>query len=130
MHFATRYFPQRFFGLAFGLSWLPWAIAAYLSYLPDRQQWAVMVALVGLLGPAFAAWVMIRAAADNRLRRDFRRRFFSLAGITPGRLLMMLGLILLPLLMATWLSVRAGQSASQFSFSGGFPSQSADDEGV
>lgn len=32
----------------------------------------------------------------------------------------MLGLILIPLVMATWLSVRFGQSASQFSFSGGF----------
>lgn len=115
-----RYFPQRFFALVFGLSWLPWAIAAHLSYLPDRQPLVLIMALAGLLGPALAALVTIWASADSRLWQDFRRRIFSLAGITTSRLLMMFGFILLPLIMATWLSVRAGQSVGQFAFSDGF----------
>ncbi|WP_431223337.1 CPBP family glutamic-type intramembrane protease [Serratia sp. L9] len=114
---SIRYSPQRFFALAFGLSWLPWTMAAYLSHLPDKQHLVMAVALAGLLGPALAAVVMLRSSADSRLWQDFRSRIFSLAGITPGRLLLMLGFILLPLLVATWLSVRAGQSSAQFSLS-------------
>ncbi|WP_167336754.1 type II CAAX prenyl endopeptidase Rce1 family protein [Chania multitudinisentens] len=117
---SIRYFPWRFFGLAFGLSWMPWAIAAYLSYLPNSQHLTVIIALMGLLGPACAAWVLVWASADERLRQDCRKRMFSLAGITLNRLLMMFGLIFLPLMMAIWLSISAGQSATQFSFSDGF----------
>nr|WP_184280506.1 CPBP family intramembrane glutamic endopeptidase [Serratia fonticola] len=78
------------------------------------------MALMGLFGPAVALGVMIWSSADKLLWQDFRRRLFSLQGITPSRLLMMFGLILLPLVMATWLSVRAGQSVGQFAFSDGF----------
>jgi hypothetical protein len=117
---GIRYFPLRFFSLALGLSWLPWMVAAYVSHLPDKQLLATAIALVGLLGPAIAAGIMIRPGSSSRLWQDCRKRLFSLAGITPSRLLMMFGLILLPLVIATWLSVRMGQNAAQFAFSAGF----------
>jgi hypothetical protein len=117
---SSRYFPLRFFALALGLSWLPWMVAAYMSHLPDKQPLTTAMALVGLLGPAIAAGIMIRPGASSRLWQDCRNRLFSLTGITPSRLLMMFGLILLPLVIATWLSVRMGQNAAQFSFSAGF----------
>lgn len=117
---VIRYSPLRFFGLVFAFSWLPWTIAAYLSHSPDRQQSTLFVALLGLLGPALATGVMIWTAKDRRLWRDIRSRVFSLAGITLGRTLTLLGLILLPLLMAIWLSVRLGLDTTQFAFSSGF----------
>ena len=117
---SGRYFPLRFFALALGLSWLPWAVAAYVSHLPDRQLLTTGVALLGLFGPAIAAGIMLDSAADGRLWQDCRQRLFSLAGITSGRLLVMLGLILLPLLVATGLSVRLGLGTTQFAFSAGF----------
>lgn len=117
---AIRYSPQRFFILVFAFSWSSWAIAAYFSHLPDRQQLTLILALLGLLGPALAVLVMLWSAKDRRLWWDIRSRLFSLAGITPGRLLIMLGLILLPLLIAVWLSVLAGQDAAQFAFSSDF----------
>ncbi|SUB81373.1 CAAX amino terminal protease self- immunity [Pragia fontium] len=115
-----RYYPLRFFGLVFLFSWLPWSVAAYLSYLPDMRQLTLVTALLGLLGPAVAAWVMLRTSGNSLLRQDYRSRLFALKGITPSRLLIMLGLILIPLLAATWLSVLSGHSASQFAFSTGF----------
>ena len=117
---SIRYFPLRFFGLVFGFSWLPWIVAAYLSHLPDNQQLTIIMALVGLFGPAIAAWLMLQAAADRLLWQDYRKRLFSFTGVTSSRLLMMFGLILLPLVIATGLSVRMGQDAAQFSFSDGF----------
>ncbi|WP_156292512.1 type II CAAX prenyl endopeptidase Rce1 family protein [Serratia oryzae] len=117
---TLRYSPLRFFGLVFGLSWLPWMAAAYISHLPDEQPLAITLALAGLLGPAVAAGIMIRPGTGSRLWQDFRKRLFSLAGVTPGRLLVMFGLILIPLAIATWLSVRMGQSAAQFAVSSGF----------
>jgi len=115
-----RYKPLSYFALVFVLTWVPWSFAAYYSYQPRVNLYSNLFALLGLLGPFFAALIMIWNPGDQDLKNDFKVRLVSLKLIRPGYVPVILLLSPFALFLSTWLSVGAGRSADQFHLSGGF----------
>ncbi|MGA7873350.1 MAG: CPBP family intramembrane glutamic endopeptidase [Candidatus Binatus sp.] len=103
----------------FLLTWTPWIFAAHYSYRPGMSILSNLFALLGLLGPFFAALIMTWCSGSRDLKRDFKDRLVSLRLIKPGYLLITLLLMPLALFLSTALSVVVGRSADQFRFSGG-----------
>ncbi len=117
---SYRYQPLRYFALVFVLSWTPWSFAAYYSYRPAMDLYSNLFALLGLLGPLFAALIMTWSSHSRDLSRDFKSRLVNLRLIRPGYIPIILILPPFALLLSTWLSVDLGRSGDQFRFSHGF----------
>ena len=54
---SYRYRPLSYFALVFLLTWTPWIFAAHYSYRPGMSILSNLFALLGLLGPFFAALI-------------------------------------------------------------------------
>lgn len=119
LFYRLSYRPIGFFSWVFLLSWAPWFFAAYFSHNPDYAVLTTSLALLGLLGPATAALIMLKSSS-SMIRQDCKRRLLDISSISGFRLLFILAVILLTLLGATWLSVHMGFRATQFQFSGNF----------
>ncbi len=117
---SYRYKPLSYFALVFVLSWAPWSVAAYYSYQRAMELYSNLFALIGLLGPFFAALIMTWSSASGDLKHDFKERLVDLRLIRPGYVPIILLLTPFALFLSTWLSVGVGRSADQFRFSGGF----------
>jgi membrane protease YdiL (CAAX protease family) len=116
---SYRYKPFGYFVLVFILTWTPWFCAAHYSYQRGMDLFSNLFALLGLLGPLFAALIMISSSGSQDLKRDFMERLASFRLIRPGYLPVILLLMPVALFLSTWLSVVVGRSADQFRFSGG-----------
>ncbi len=116
---SYRYKPLSYFALAFVLSWVPWSFAARYSYQGAMDLYSNLFALLGLLGPFFAALIMIRRSGSRDLKHDFKERLVNLRLIRAGYIPVILLLMPFALLLSTWVSVGVGRSAAQFRFSGG-----------
>ncbi len=117
---SYRYKPLRYFALVFVLTWAPWSFAAYYSYRRATDLSSNLFALLGLLGPFFAALIMTWSSHSRDLSRDFKVRLVDLRLIRPAYIPIILILPPFALLLSTWLSVDLGRSADQFRFSHGF----------
>ncbi|MGD1029046.1 CPBP family intramembrane glutamic endopeptidase [Candidatus Binatus soli] len=117
---SYRYKPLGYFALVFALTWASWSFAAYYSYQREMGLYSNLFALLGLLGPFFAALIMIRNSGSRDLKHDVRERFVDLRLIRPGYIPVILILMPFTLFLSTWLSIGVGRSADQFRFSGGF----------
>ena len=104
----------------FVLTWAPWSFAAYYSYQCGMELYSNLFALLGLLGPSFAALIMIWSSGSRDLAHDFKKRLVDLRLIRPGYIPVILLLMPFALFLSTWLSAGVGRSADQFRFSGGF----------
>lgn len=113
------YHPASFFSWVFLLSWTPWIVAAYYSYNPDQAILTISLALLGLLGPALGALIMLRHASTE-IKADCKHRLLAVSSISLPKLLFILAVILFTLLGATWLSIQMGANPKQFQFSGSF----------
>jgi len=111
-----RYKPLSYFALVFVLTWVPWSFAAYYSYQLGMDLYSNLFALLGLLGPFFAALIMIWNSGDQDLKNDFKERLVRLRLIRPGYIPVILLLLPFALFLSTWLSVGVGRSADQFRF--------------
>ncbi len=117
---SYRYKPLNYFALVFVMTWAPWSFAAYYSYQPAMELYSNLFALLGLLGPSFAALIMTWSSGSRDLKRDFKARLVDLRLIGPAYVPVILILMPFTLLLSTWLSLEAGRSADQFHFSPGF----------
>lgn len=119
-HPLPRRFPVAYFALTFAFSWVPWGLAAYSSTDANLRGVTLSLALLGLLGPCLAAFVMM-AFSGQGAWRDFRARWLNVSAISVPHALFALGLIPVALLIATLISVSGGYgSPDQFLLSGGF----------
>src|SRR5208283_3271219 len=108
MRDSYRYQPLRYFALVFVLSWTPWSFAASHSYRPAMDLSSNLFALLGLLGPFFAALIMTWSSGSRDLSRDFKARLVGLTLIRPGYVPIILILPPFALLLSTWLSIEIG----------------------
>lgn len=113
------YRPVGFFSWVFFLSWTPWILAAYFSHDPDKAVLTISLALLGLLGPATGALIML-TRANSQIKADCKHRLLAISSISLLKLLFIFAVILFTLLGATWLSVQMGADPKQFQFSGSF----------
>ncbi len=120
-HHPLQRFPAAYVGLTLLFSWLPWSVAAYGSAVWQWKAITTTLALIGLLGPCLAAFVMVHFSGNASLWHDVRARLIATAGISVTNMLFVFALMPLSLLLATLLSVQGGYGGSeQFQLSGGF----------
>lgn len=111
------YRPLQYFLWVFLLSWLPWSMAAYYSYMPDQTVITLILAVMGLLGPAIAAVILFLQPNNLTLRQGCQQRLFNISNITISRFLFIPTLMIVVLLAAIWLSMYFGYSSTQFGLS-------------
>jgi uncharacterized protein len=109
-----RYRPPRFFLLAFAFSWIPWLVGARLSAEEATRDLAMLLNLIGLLGPAVAALALIFTSGSGELKTDFRRRVLDFGALRSRYTLALIGIPVAVVLMSIWLSTLWGHSAEQF----------------
>ena len=110
-----------FYGLSIGIPWALWALAGYLSYLPEQSPGLVLfwsiIGLIGLFVPATAALVLM--LSSPALRQDLRMAF-SLKNLRLPYILCMLLILPISILAAQSISLLFGHSAEQFILRGGY----------
>ena len=114
-----RYRPALFFLAVYIVTWLPWVLGIELAAQPGSEGAAVLLNLLGLLGPIAMAIVFVWTSGSAALKADFRNRLFNLRLIRP---LYAVVAVLLPFgltLLAVAISIGFGQPADQFALSGG-----------
>src|SRR5690349_14702356 len=82
---ADSYRPDKFFATAFALTWIPWFVAAWLSYRSGLEVYQYAALLVGGFGPFLAALFMMRGSSV--LKHDFRARLIDIRKFNPPYLL-------------------------------------------
>ncbi|WP_027186912.1 CPBP family intramembrane glutamic endopeptidase [Desulfovibrio cuneatus] len=108
------YRPVGFFTCAFALSWCFWFSAAYYSHRQNGEVMIGVLMLLGLFGPAVAAFFF---SGPGILRQDIRQRMFRFCH-TPLRF-WLVAVLLVPavIVVAILLSPLIGQSLSQLRLS-------------
>jgi uncharacterized protein len=114
-----RYRPVLYFAVAYVITWVPWAIGAYLGSQPGGGAYAFLFNLVGLLGPVAATLFLIMTFGSRALKSDFRNRLFNLRRIRPIYAIVAIALPFILICLSIWLSVWFGQSTDQFRLAGG-----------
>lgn len=71
----------RFFGLAFGLSWLFWLPATFVKQDIMTFPWLLLL-IGGGLGPALAEIILIFRSSNRQERRDYWQRVFDIRRIS------------------------------------------------
>ena len=110
------YKPIRFFLIAFILSWIPWALSAYLSYQQGMSGYEMLFLYTGHFGPAVSALIVICSSQNRALQEDFRKRWNPLLiklRFLPALFLLMPAILFL----ATAVSVLFGLPSDQFQLS-------------
>jgi len=109
--------PILFYGLATGISWAFWFVAAYISHLtPAKSVYVTLTSILGFIGlisPVIVAFFIV--FQDNELRNDLLKRFFNFNTVKPVYLFLTGFLMLASILLAQAVSLLFGYSASQFS---------------
>lgn len=114
IHGAPRYHGRRYFTLTFAFTFALWGIGALLSFSQGLADFYMLFMLGGLLTPFVVAVVMLNRSAGNILRRDLIRRMVHPGLIRPGMLPVLLLLMPLSVVIATLLSLLAGEPVTQF----------------
>src|SRR5437879_555122 len=87
MHSAVeryhRYRPVRFLVMAYVVTWIPWALGAYVGSHSGLGAYALLFNLAGLLGPTAAALFFILTSGSRALKTDFKDRIVNLRRIRP-----------------------------------------------
>ena len=114
-----RYRPVLFFAMAYGITWVPWAIGAYLGSQPGGEAYAFLFNLVGLLGPVAATLFLVMTSRSSALKTDFQDRLFNPRRIRLVYAIVAIALPFILIWLSIWLSVWFGQPADQFRLAGG-----------
>lgn len=119
MNTHSPYRPLFFFGVSLLLPWLLWFAAAWISHLPDADDYAwaqAALSLAGLFVPTLlAAWMLRQHPV---LWADAEARLLRVRGFPRRYLLAALFLPFAALIAAQLLSVLFGHDLSQFHISG------------
>jgi membrane protease YdiL (CAAX protease family) len=111
-----KYKPIRFFLIAFILSWIPWALSAYLSYQQGMSDYETLFLYIGHFGPAVSALILIWSSQNRDLQEDFMKRWNPLLiklRFLPALFLLMPAILFL----ATAVSLLFGLPSDQFQLS-------------
>jgi uncharacterized protein len=114
-----RYRPVLFFVTAYLVTWIPWAIGAYVGSRKGLEAYAFLFNLVGLLGPMAVALFLVMTSASKALKTDFGNRLFNLRRVRPIYAIVAVAMPFIVILLSIWLSLWFDQSTDQFGFSGG-----------
>ena len=115
-----KYRPLRFYITCFAVTWVFWIFAAVVSKSGNDNGISALLMLLGLTAPAVTAVITVLTSGDKALKTDLRRKligfyrikFFSIIEAVIGFLVIVVLSILL--------SVLAGQSLEQFTFTEDF----------
>lgn len=118
--------PFLFFGLSLFIPWALWFITAYISHLPNANEYAgiqVSLMLSGLFVPTvLAIWLVLR---NPQLTQDLKYRISHFFHVPIAYVLMALFLPVIALIIAQCISVLFGCSLDQFHISGNTSFESA-----
>lgn len=119
MKLLYKYRPIQFFLITFLATWIPWFIAAYLSYQKGMEGLQLLFMMLGMFGPFIAALIMIYGSNNKAFIKDFwgRLRFCTIKFSFLPVLLLLMPLVLF---LATALSLLFGQSIDQFTLSSSY----------
>ncbi len=109
----SLYNPAKFFLMAYGITWVFWFAAAFISYGGGSEGLLGLLMFLGLCGPFVAALVMFWKAGSPELWADYRDRLFSLRRIDPRTLPAILFLVPGVMIAAIGISVLFGKSTGQ-----------------
>lgn len=113
------YRPVQFFLLAFMLTWIPWLTAAHCSFKKGLEPYAFPFLLVGLLGPAVSAFLMICTSGSAALRADFIDRMVNFRRVNLPYISITILFWPVIVILAILVSLFFGQSPKQFMTSDG-----------
>lgn len=119
MKVSHQYRPVKFFAATFLGTWIPWFIAAYLSYQDDMTMFELPFIFAGMFVPFIIALFMIYDARDKGLISDFWDRL-RLQRLNLRFLPIILLIMPVTLFLATTISVVLGESTDQFALSSNF----------
>jgi len=116
---SPEYKPVKFFIVTFIATWIPWFVAALLSYQSEVSVLELPLIFVGMFAPFIVALSMIYSSKDKTLRVDFWERLCP-TKVNVKFLPVILLIMPLTLFVATTISVLLGDSTDQFSLSNNF----------
>ena len=115
--------PIFFYGLSFGLPWILWFAAAYISNLSASNHYLELtqgaLGIIGLLAPVFVAAYLF--LSNRELFADLKQRSFRMKGFNPVYTVFSILLIFVSMVISQLISVLFGHSINQFYISG-YPS--------
>jgi membrane protease YdiL (CAAX protease family) len=115
-----QYRPLRFYITVFALTWAFWFAAAIAGTKGVGEGLTTTLMLLGLIAPAFTAIVTVFTSKSPALKKDFREKLLGAFRVKPVVVLLSILIFGAVIVSSILLSVRFGQSLSQFSFVGGF----------
>jgi len=114
------YKPVQFFLVTYALTWIPWGIAAYLSYQEGVLVYRHFFFFLGGLGPTLSVLLFVFGSKSPELKRDFFNRLTSLRRIQPAYFLIVVLLFPALAVFSVFVSIFFGQSLDQLTVVGDF----------
>lgn len=115
-----RYRPLRFYVTCFAVTWIFWILAAVISKSPNDNGISSLLMLAGLTAPAVIAVITVLTSGDRALKTDFKRKLTGFYRIRPRSILAAVVGFMAIVVFSILLSLLAGQSLEQFSFTEDF----------
>ena len=115
-----RYRPLRFYIICFATTWTFWIFAAVISKSPNDNGISALLMLFGLTAPAITAVITILSSGNKALKADLRRKLIGFYRIKPLSIIAAVFGFMVIAVLSILLSVLAGQSLGQLSFTEDF----------
>ena len=115
-----RYRPLRFYITCFAVTWIFWIFAAVVSKSANDNGISALLMLLGLTAPAITAVITILTSGNKALKADLRRKLIGFYRIKPLSIIGAIFGFMVIVALSILLSVLAGQSLEQFSFTEDF----------
>lgn len=122
MNFSIYKRAGLFFGLSTLIPWTLWFIAGYISHIETSstapQEWASIIAFVGLLAPVMVVLFLTRS--NRGMQQDLRSRILNIRSIDSTYLVLAIFLMPMSILLAQAVSLLFGYSIEQFQLAESF----------
>lgn len=115
-----RYRPLRFYITCFAVTWIFWIFAVVISKSPNDNGISALLMLFGLTAPAITAVITILSSGNKALKADLRRKLIGIYRIKPLSIIAAVFGFMVIAVLSILLSVLAGQSLGQLSFTEDF----------
>ncbi|MCY3414131.1 MAG: CPBP family intramembrane metalloprotease [Candidatus Heimdallarchaeota archaeon] len=116
-----KYEPTKYYLRTIILTWILGFASAYLSYEKATEGIALLLIVLGIFIPMFVSLMMFSRSGNPELKKDFKKRLFSLKGLSNPQVLT-ITVVTLPLsfFLAVLLSIAFGGDQSQLAMSASF----------